>query len=167
MKLVKNVFPTGVIYLNLSKNDIIDHLRSSNITNYDNQQVAIRSWMQVHEDLIQIKREPSVYESFRGAGEVSFKLFSTERGTKIVYGVQLCSKPTIIKGIISLTLFLLVLAFYIFYLFGIQVISIVGVLFAWLLIFLVLYNGLNHHILQLKTYSQLILDQIRNCSSGK
>jgi len=157
MKLLKKVLPVKEIYTELSKKDIIERLCSIRITNYDNQQIAIHSYMKVYDDRIQIKREPSLYESFRGAGEVSFKLHPLESGTKIIYDVQPCSKSTIIKGITSIALFLLVLAFYIFYLFGIQIISVTSILAAWALVIFILYYGLNNHIFQLRAYAQQLL----------
>lgn len=168
MKLLRKIFPAREVYTELSKEDVIKRLYTGNVATYDNQLVAIAPCIQMHEgSSIQIKRAASIFESFRGAGVVSFKLLSLEIGTKITYDIYPCSKSVIIKGATAITLFLIVLAMYIFYLFGIQIFSVGSVFVAWILTGLVVHNGLTYHILQLKSYAEQLIGSVTNVPSMK
>lgn len=111
----------------------------------------------ISNDSIRVERNPSIFESFRGEGVVSFRLSTAGRGTTIKCTIELFTKDFIRNWSLALLSFLFVFTMYVFYLMGLQLLSSIIVIGGWLLTLGMLYNGINHHKTELETYSKRIL----------
>ncbi|MFC6101037.1 hypothetical protein [Olivibacter domesticus] len=138
------------VYTELSLEDVFDSICEK--VGQDHQ-----GKFSIHQDCIRVERNPSIFESFRGEGVVNFRLSAADNGTTIKCTIEPFTKKFIRNWSLALLSFLLVFTTYVFYLGGMKLIPSTIAIGGWLLTFVMLRNGINHHKNELHSYSRRIL----------